>query len=823
VEPNPRRHRLPRPGRPGLRVVVLGLTAAIVFMTAVIVADTVAVRVTDSAVNEAVAAAESLVRGDIDALLAASTIGSPTTTQAAEINDRLVRLTSAGNLLRIKVWSPDGRVLYSDEPGLRGRSFEMEPDLAAALEGHSTHEIASPTAGENVLEVGLAERLLSIYLPIRDPATGRIIGAYETYEDAAGIEATVAATREEVLLIVGGAGAALLVLVWLAFSGVSKRLGSQNRQLRDQARRQEILATDLRRSEERFRSLVQNSADIILVTNADGTVMYESPAVERVLGYPPGARIDQAADDIVHPDDVATAEQLRATVLAAGGQARAEIRVRHADGDWRTFEAVAADYTADPAVRGIVLNLHDITDRVKLGEQLAHQAFHDALTGLANRALFRDRVGHALSRLRRRRPVAVLFLDLDDFKSVNDSRGHSLGDVLLTLVAGRIEGALRPGDTAARLGGDEFAVLVEETSDAQGPIRVAERILAALREPFLLAGEPVVVRTSVGIALGETGQTTDELLANADLAMYLAKGSGGHRYALYDPSMHLQAAERLALRTDIEYALPNNELFLVFQPILELATREVTGVEALVRWRHPLRGVIGPTTFIPIAEESDQIAAIGAWVLNEACREVLVLDRQGRELSVAVNVSTRQLQDPAFRGTVEEALARTGLAPERLILEVTESVLVRDIEAAVATLQALRSLGIQLAIDDFGTGYSSLTYLHRFPVDILKIDRSFVATLTAGPSHASLVGSIIRMARSLGLRTIAEGIEQEDQLQELRRFGTDEGQGYMLGYPVELSALSMELNLRSEDGSGAAGVAGNPRAGEIVESGLPAA
>ncbi len=791
---------LARPGRPGLRAGVVATAAAVIVVMAILVSNSVAEHVTNAAVDEAIGAARTLIHSDMDNLLSAESIKAPTAAEAQQINDHLARLTAVGHLVRIKVWSPTSTIVFSDDPGIRGRSFPLADDLEEALTGTDAWEIAPPSAAENVDEVGLASSLLQIYLPIKDPGSNAIIGSYEVYQNAAPILIHVDKTRTDVLLVVGGASAALLMILYGAFSLTSRRLSRQNRQLVEQASQQQVLAADLRRSEERFRSLVQNSADIILVATPAGVIRYESPAVNRVLGHDPATRIGRSVDELVHPDDLGVARQLRANVAGtANGQARAQLRLRHANGGWRVLEVAAADYTDDPAVSGIVLNYHDVTDRVRLEEQLTHQAFHDALTGLANRALFRDRVTHALSRIRRRKPIAVLFLDLDDFKTINDFRGHTRGDQLLTAVAKRLELALRQGDTAARLGGDEFAILVEDATTPQIAVRVAERILAALREPFHVGGAPVMVRVSIGISFSEPGQSTDQVLSNADLAMYLAKGAGGHRYAIYDATMHEQAAERITLRSDLGLAIERDEFFLVYQPIFDLTTKAVTGVEALVRWRHPSRGVLMPAAFIPASEETGLIIPIGAWVLRRACAEARTLDAIGDNVSVAVNVSARQLNSEGFVETVRRTLADTGLEPSRLVLEVTESALIEDIDEAIVTLQALRALGIRLAIDDFGTGYASLTYLHRFPVDILKIDQSFVSSVNDGPTHSSLVGSIVRMGRMLGLTTIAEGIEEDGQRDELTRLGADEGQGYLLGYPVELVSLIASLTATPVD------------------------
>jgi diguanylate cyclase (GGDEF)-like protein/PAS domain S-box-containing protein len=785
---------------PGPRGAVVATAAVLVLGLALAVADTVAGHVTSTAVDEAVLSVDTIVRGDVDELLTASAVAHPTSGVAAVVNARLERLT-ATNLLRIKIWSPDGTVIFSDLPALRGRTFAISDELAEALAGEVATELTAPAAIENTFEEGLADRVLEVYLPLRDPVTGSLIGAYEVYQNAAHIEAQVDATRRDALIIVGVTGAGLLLLLYLGFSGTARRLAWQNRQLRERTQAQELLAADLGRSEERFRSLVHNSADIIAVVDAGGTITYASPAVERMLGYSAEERVGHSMLDILDPDGQERIRRILAQLLRSPReQATTELRLQHRDGGWRVIEVVAMNRLDDPAVRGIVLNSHDVTERKELEDQLTRQAFHDSLTGLANRALFVDRVAHALTRSRDGQPIAVLFLDLDDFKAVNDVRGHSSGDRLLVAVGERVRSAVRDMDSVARLGGDEFAVLIEDAADRHTPVDVAQRILDALRAPVRVAGEvdgqpeeAATVRASVGIAISMAGQSADQLLSNADIAMYLAKGEGGNRFAMFDARMSAEAVERLSMRTDLDEALARGELHLVYQPIVDLQTGRVTKVEALLRWDHPSRGPIPPAVFIPLAEQSGAIVGIGRWVLETACGHLVALGAEGHELSMSVNVSGRQLGDDDFVACVATVLAASGLAPERLVLEMTESVLIRDVHSGLQMMTRLRAMGVRLAIDDFGTGYSSLSYLSRFPVDFLKIDRSFVAELGAGEAESNLVRTIVEMGRSLGLETIAEGIEEASQLDLLRSLGTNMGQGYLLARPMSFERLTWHL------------------------------
>ena len=778
-----KRRSIPSAWRPGLRAGVLAVSAALVTGTALAVSANVSDHLARTAVDAAVRTTEAVVRGYVDPLVSANGLTTAAGDNGGAIDAQLSRLVAAGKILRIKVWAPDGTVVFSDLAALRGRQFPVGSELTEALEGNVATDFSSGTDEENVFERGLADRFLSVYLPIRVPGSSVVAGVYEIYEDAGPIEASIATTRQDVLLIVGAMALALLVLLFAAFSGASRLLTRQNRQLR--------------RSEERFRSLIQNSVDVNMVVRADGTIASESAAAERVLGLRPDERVGQAAFQIVHPEDRDFGERLLADVMRSpGAQMSGELRIGHADGSWRSIEAVLKNLLDDPAVGGVVVNYRDVTARKGLEEELRRQAFHDSLTGLANRALFADRLEHALARTRRfGQPIAVLFIDLDDFKTVNDSLGHGEGDQLLIAVAKRLVGAVRTGDTIARMGGDEFAVLIEDPAEAGAPTAVAERLLAALEAPFEHGAKELFVHASVGVAASTSaGQTADDLLRDADVSMYTAKSNGKNRVEVFVPSMHEAAIARLALKGDLERALERGEFAVVYQPIMNLATSRIAGVEALLRWHHPRRGVVGPTEFIPVAEETGLIVALGRWVLEEACRQARAWDEETVSvLTMSVNVSARQIHEPGFVEEVARVLAATGLAPERLTLELTESVLMQDVEDTATTLGFLKDLGVRLAIDDFGTGYSSLSYLRRFPIDELKIDRSFVATMNAGPDQSALVRSILKLGETLHLETVAEGIEQADQLAELQTLGAGLGQGYYFAKPLTPEAFSVFL------------------------------
>jgi diguanylate cyclase (GGDEF)-like protein/PAS domain S-box-containing protein len=555
------------------------------------------------------------------------------------------------------------------------------------------------------------------------------------------------------------------------------------------------------RSEQRFRALVENAAEVITITDADGVFRYQSPSVGRVLGYPPGALEGASAFDLVHPDDRSafTAAVRELQGRPPGSMVAVDCRLRHFDGSWPHFEVVGNNLLSDPDVAGIVLTARDVSERRVLEDQLRHRAFHDALTGLANRALFANRVEHAIVRSARRDgTMAVLFLDLDDFKTINDTLGHAEGDVLLGMVADRLREFLRVGDTAARLGGDEFAVLLEELADESEATAVAERILAALRTPFTLQGREVTVAASIGIAIGwDAPEGADTMLRDADVAMYIAKSRGKGRCAMFEPEMHLRIVERMALRADLERALDDGGQFhLRYHPIVDLSSAAVTGMEALVRWDHPSRGLVSPADFIPLAEETGLIVRLGRWVMEEAARQARILhDRQEGEFFLTVNLSARQLSDPDLLGDVARMVSASGLPADRLVLEITESVLLHDAEPTVARLDALKALGLRLAVDDFGTGYSSLAYLRRFPVDIIKIDKSFVDHVD-GREGAALTRAIIDMAGVLGLQTIAEGIERPEQADRLLELGCLLGQGFHYARPLTGPELEAFLSAR---------------------------
>ncbi|HEX2063279.1 MAG TPA: EAL domain-containing protein, partial [Acidimicrobiales bacterium] len=439
------------------------------------------------------------------------------------------------------------------------------------------------------------------------------------------------------------------------------------------------------------------------------------------------------------------------------------------------------------------IQLGRVTERWRAQQALAHQAMHDSLTGLANRALFLDRVSHSLDRLvRQPGNAAVLFLDLDRFKDINDSLGHDAGDQVLVAVARRLENVLRRSDTVARFGGDEFTIFCEDLEAESHAVTLAERVDEALSVPLEVEGRDISITTSIGIAYARGKVNGEDLLRDADMAMYRAKQEGRARYALFDPDMHAAATQRLETANALRTAIKNQELRLHFQPQVSLAGGGLIGVEALVRWQHPVTGLVWPGEFIPVAEESNSIIELGRWVVDEACRQVAEWDAAAPgvgPLGVSVNISARQLADPRLVDVVARALAKSGLDPARVCLEVTESVLMTDVEASFEALSGLKRLGVNLAVDDFGTGYSSLSYLQRLPVDLLKVDKSFVHGMNTDRAKAAIVRSVVDLAHALHLEVLAEGVETAEQAAMLGDLGCDRAQGYFFGRPVPPGAL----------------------------------
>jgi diguanylate cyclase (GGDEF)-like protein/PAS domain S-box-containing protein len=674
-------------------------------------------------------------------------------------------------------------------------------------------------------------------------------------------------------------------------------------------------------SESYFRSLVDNSPDVIAVLEADGTIKFQSPSVLDVLGYKPEEMIGRQAFDLLHPDDLAHITKLFAELTSKAGPkiATAVCRFRHKNGSWCPLECLGKNLLDDPEVRGILISsrdnaqqrrmeerlreseeryalamqgtndglwdwdlrtnqvyfsprwkamlgyaeheigstpdewlnrvhsddvialqsaisshieaqtdhyegeyrmLHkdgayrwmvtrgiavrgsngvmnrlvgaqaDITEKKRIAETLVHDALHDALTKLPNRNLFVDRLQNCLARTKRHKEYqfAVLFLDLDRFKVINDGLGHLMGDKLLCELGSLISSCVRPEDTVARLGGDEFTILLDGIDDISAAIRVAQRIQTALTVPFNLGGQEVYTTASIGIALSATGYAhPDELIRDADNAMYRAKSTGKARHQVFDSSMHAQSIALLQLETDLRRAVEREEFRVHYQAIRSLDTGEVTGFEALIRWQHPQRGLVYPGDFIHAAEETGLIVPIGAWILHEACRQTAEWQKQipeARPLTINVNLASTQFAQPDLPAQIQRVLQETGLSPASLKLEITETVVIENPEAAGEMLRQLRALGIKVCLDDFGTGYSSLSYLLRFPIDTLKIDRSFVSGIGSGSENASIVKTIVALAHNMGMDVTAEGVETREQMLHLQHLNCENAQGYLFSKPV---------------------------------------
>jgi diguanylate cyclase (GGDEF)-like protein/PAS domain S-box-containing protein len=557
-------------------------------------------------------------------------------------------------------------------------------------------------------------------------------------------------------------------------------------------------AQALHRSEAFLRTIVTNAPLVLFAVDREGIVTLSEGKGLAALGLQPGQVVGSSVFDL-YRDVPQIADDVRRAL--AGETVLSQVELGEL-----AFEAAYGPVVDDDGeLAGVIGVATNVTERRNLERRLHYRAFHDGLTDLANRALFGQRMSEAAAQGgRQRRLVAALFVDLDGFKAVNDAYGHEAGDQVLVTVAERLRDCVRPGDTAARLGGDEFGLLVMDLTDAEVAEQVAERVLAALSEPILLGEREVRIGASVGLAVAGAAEfDADTLLRNADLAMYVAKRHGKGRYERFEPGMHDAVLNRLALEADLAQAVRHGELTVVYQPSWSLQSKRIIGVEALVRWRHPTRGLVLPGDFIPIAEETGLIRDIFRLVLDEACRQA----RRWQErypsqppLTTAVNLSVRQLQGTGIVDEVAEALQASGLPPETLVLEITESVVMENLEAVIDVLRRLRGLGVRLALDDFGTGYSSLSYLQRLPVDILKIDRSFISSMIEDPEQSAVARAIVKLGQSLDLETVAEGIESSEQLAALRELGCHSGQGYYFARPSDPAAV--ELLLEHEQAAG---------------------
>jgi diguanylate cyclase (GGDEF)-like protein/PAS domain S-box-containing protein len=553
-----------------------------------------------------------------------------------------------------------------------------------------------------------------------------------------------------------------------------------------------------RRFDERLTELVRRSSDMIAICDRLGVIRYASPSSEQLLGVAPGELAGQRLDDVLGPESPHVREVFDKVLTVPHSEQTATFSIPQNEGEKRSFRMVIANLCHVDSIRGITLNIRDVSDATRLHDKLRTLAFHDSLTLLANRSLFTDRVHQAIKHIEDGMTPAVLFIDLDNFKTVNDSLGHGAGDQLLRGFAHRLVQCTRAGDTVARLGGDEFAVLIDHAANEEAAMAVARQILDACRQPFHVEGQALRVGASIGVAMSDRVSTVERLMRNADAAMYAAKSHGKAHAAIFQPEMLRAARRRMRIENELATAIEGGQLEAHYQPIVDLNSRHLVGVEALMRWRHPTRGLVLPAEFIPLAEETGQIVPMTQWILNRACEDAAQLQREiahGEGLRVSVNVSSRYLNHGHVVADVRAALAAHRLRPDCLILEVTESLLLENSSQLERTFAELKVLGVRLALDDFGTGYSSLAYLHRFPIDILKIDRTFVERLAMNAADAegvdavALARAILSLAEALGLDTVAEGIEHDAQRDTLLQLGCRTGQGYSFGKAMPVAEV----------------------------------
>ena len=595
----------------------------------------------------------------------------------------------------------------------------------------------------------------------------------------------------------------IVAIVYLTYKTYLRNIQASLTQAKEAERHAELLEA----SEERFRSAFNHASIGMALVSADGKWLQVNHALSQIVGYSNDQLLASDIQSLTHPDDLGDL-LIQQTRLAKGEIPRyqSEKRYIHKAGKevW-TLLSVSRVRDAETNELRFIFQLQDITERKRAEAQLVHDAFHDTLTGLPNRALFVDHLKLAVARNKRHRyPVfSVLFLDLDRFKVVNDSLGHLVGDQLLIEVARRMQKSLRPGDTIARFGGDEFTLLLEDLKTESEAIKIAERILRELALPFDIGGHEVFTSASIGLTPSTIGyKHAEDMLRDADTAMYCAKASGGG-YQIFDKTMHARAVETLETQNDLRQAISRNELLVYYQPVVLLDTFQIEGFEALIRWKHPKYGLISPNQFIPLAEETGLITSLGAWILREACSQLKRWQERHpstRPLTMSVNVSGKQLADPDFIKQVKEAINDNNLAPHSLKLEITESAVVQNVDTAREMLKAIRGLGATISIDDFGTGYSSLSMLHKFPISTLKIDSSFVRRIGAEDDNTEIIRTIMALAKNLAMDVTAEGVETLDQVTKLRSLGCEFGQGYFFSRPVP--AADAETLLIESAGSG---------------------
>ena len=711
-----------------------------------------------------------------DVLLVTSGMKADPAEAAEELRENATLLLNGGTAISVHGADAEIRIRPVSNPSVVAKLRQdrrLIERLITVGENLMTLEPGDPAFDETVLQLRVAGALVTT---VSNDAVGRMTGDTE-----ARFRRLVS-----VALALGALGA--ISAVWMGLS--MRRAGIRHAFT--------------------FQSLVHNASDMITLVDERGAIAYQSPSSRRIVGAGGEALLGSTVRDLVHRDDRAFFDGLVANATAQpDAVVEGQFRLRHADGSIRHVDAIISNLTTDPAVAGLVFNTRDVTDRYRLEKELEQRAFYDSLTGMPNRAVFRDRLEHALARAGRDRSgqIAVLLLDLDGFKVVNDSMGHDAGDELLVAVGRRISATCRVSDTVSRLGGDEFAVLLEDAVSEVSAVQLAGRLQERLAAAFEIRSREVFVGASIGVALVDDASVgPEDLVRNADTAMYAAKTAGKGRYAVFQPEMHERTVEFFEIQADLKRAIERREFELHYQPIVDLETEQICGVEALVRWDHPKRGLVMPGTFISVAEETGMIGQLGVWVLGEACRQAAAWRESvpgASSLTLNVNLSTRQLLEPDLVVRVAEVLHESDLDTAALTLEMTEGALMQDPGSTAEKLRALKQLGIELALDDFGTGSSSLAHLRQFPIDVLKIDKSFVdGVATEDSDAAALVRAIVELARTLRLGTVAEGVESPAQVTALRRANCQRAQGYLFGRPVppaELEAMLRDEAVRRRD------------------------